>query len=80
MEGEGEINVGITASSLSNIPKQVADNFDEYWSNADELTDEKVDAYASFCAYVRSKELDKKGKRLWRNVSVTCEGKLERKA
>ena len=79
LEGEGEINVRITVPSLSDISKQVADNFAEYWNDADELTDEKVDAYASFYVYVHSKKLDEKAKHLWSNVSGTLRKKLAEK-
>jgi HKD family nuclease len=79
LEGEGEINVRIKVSSLSGISKQVAENFAEYWNDADELTDERVDTYASFYAYIHSKKMDEKAKRLWSNVSGTMRKKLTKK-
>lgn len=69
LEREGELNVKITTIPSSSVFKQLLESFDEYWNDADELTDERVDAYASFYAHIHSKRLDTKGKRLWYMVS-----------
>lgn len=80
LEREGEMNVKIITTASSNILKQLVESFDEYWNDADELTDERVDAYASFYAHVHSKRLDKQGKRLWSKVSSTLQKREAKKA
>jgi HKD family nuclease len=69
LEREGEVNVKITALRLNDVFKQAAENFDEYWNDADELSYKRLDAYASYCTYVHSIGSDKKCKRLWKKVS-----------
>ena len=78
--GEGEINVKITTSHPKALAKQSIENFEEYWNDADELTDEKVDKYTSFYRYVHTRELDKTGKRLWGEVSRAVRKRSAKKA
>ncbi|MCZ2808210.1 MAG: phospholipase D-like domain-containing protein [Candidatus Bathyarchaeota archaeon] len=77
--GEGEINAKITTSCTHGLVKQSVENFEEYWNDADELTDYKVDKYTPFYTCVHTRELDKSGKRLWREFSRVMRKRRARK-
>lgn len=76
---EGEMNVKISCNQMNNIAKLAIENFEAHWNDADELTKEIVDSYASFYLHVRSTGLDKRGKRLWYEVSRLCRKRRPKK-